>query len=140
MLKLFQENINRYFPGVRGAVLLIVLPAFVVVIIHFIDLFGEIVITNKPNRMMNYEKQFAKLKKDIPKHVFVNYVTDNEYSGDYFAVRYVLIPSRIVRGLNQQHNYLIAQFSDPTKIPEFKGYKLKKNYGKGIMLFLRSGD
>lgn len=90
--------------------------------------------------MIDYEKRFAALKKDLPGHVFVNFVSDQDSSRDYFAARYVLIPARLWRGLEPQHNYLVVQFSDQTKLPDFKGYKLKKDYGNGVMLFARSVD
>lgn len=90
--------------------------------------------------MIDYEKKFAALKKDIPKHTFVNFVSSQDSSRDFLAARYVLIPARLLRGLEPQHNYLVAQFSDPTNLPDFKGYALKKDYGNGVMLFSRSAD
>jgi hypothetical protein len=90
--------------------------------------------------MIDYEKRFAALKKDLPGHVFVNFVSDQDSSRDYFAARYVLIPARLWRGLEPQHNYLVVQFSDQTKFSDFMGYKLKKDYGNGVMLFARSID
>ncbi len=90
--------------------------------------------------MIDYEKRFADLKKDLPRHAFVNFVSNQDSSRDYFAARYVLIPARLLRGLEPQQEYLVALFSDPTKLPDFKGYKLKKDYGNGVLLFARSVD
>lgn len=90
--------------------------------------------------MIDYEKKYAALKQDLPKHAFVNFVSNQDSARDYFAARYVLIPARLLRGLEPQHNYLVAQLSDPTKLPDFKGYALKKDYGNGVMLFSRSVD
>ncbi len=90
--------------------------------------------------MIDYEKKYAALKQDLPKHAFVNFVSNQDSARDYFAARYVLIPARLLRGLEPQHNYLVAQLSDPTKLPAFKGYALKKDYGNGVMLFSRSVD
>ena len=141
MFRSYLKNIlNRYFPSVRGIVLLIVLPAFFIVIFQFLSSVLEIATAKDPSYMVEYEKSFAPLKKDLPKHSFVNYVSNQDYSGDYFAVRYVLIPVRLVLGLKPQHNYLVVHLSDPTNIPKFNGYKLKKDYGNGIMLFSRGGD
>ena len=141
MFKLYLENIcDRYFPSVRGSVLLIVLPAFFIIILQFFSSFIEIVISKEHSRIVDYEKRFVPLKKDLPKHTFVNYFSNYDYSGDYFAVRYALIPVRLIRGLKPRHNNLVVHFSDPTKAPRFDGYALKKDYGNGIMLFSRSGD
>jgi ABC-type microcin C transport system permease subunit YejE len=141
MFKFYLENIcNRYFPSVRGIVLLIVLPAFFIIIFQFISSFIEIVIAKEHSIIVDYEKRFAPLKKDLPKHAFVNYFSNQDYSGDYFAVRYALIPVRLIRGLKPRHSYLVVHFSDPTKTPRFDGYALNKDYGNGIMLFSRSGD
>ncbi len=129
-----------YFSSVRGGVWLIVLPAIFIIIFYFFSSFTEIVIKKERSRMIDYEKRFAALKKDLPRHAFVNFVSNQGSSGDFFAVRYVLIPARLLRGLEPQHNYLVVQFSDPTKLPNFKGYTLKKDYGNGVMLFSRSVD
>ena len=141
MFKLYLENIcDRYFPSVRASVLLIVLPAFIIIIIQFFSSFIEIVIAKEHSRIVDYEKRFAPLKKDLPKHTFVNYFSNDDYSGDYFAVRYVLIPVRLIRGLKPRHNYLVVHFSDPANTPKFDEYALKKDYGNGIMLFSWSVD
>jgi len=141
MIKLYLQNkFNRYFSSVRAGVWLIVLPAILIVIFYFFSSFNEIVVKKERSKMIDYEKRFAALKKDLPKHAFVNFVSNQDFSRDYLAARYVLIPARVLRGLEPQHDYLIAQVSDPTKLPSFKGYTLKKDYGDGIMLFSRSVD
>jgi len=90
--------------------------------------------------MIDYEKRFAALKQDLPRHAFVNFVSNQDSSRDFFAARYVLIPARLLRGLEPQHNYIVVQLSDLTKLPNFKGYILKKDYGNGVMLFSRGVD
>ena len=141
MIKLYLKNkLNRYFSSVRGGVWLIVLPAIFIIIFYFFSSFNEIVIKKERSKMIDYEKKYAALKQDLPKHAFVNFVSNQDSSRDYFAARYVLIPARLLRGLEPQHNYLVAQLSDPTKLPDFKGYTLKKDYGNGVMLFSRSVD
>jgi hypothetical protein len=141
MIKIFLENkFNQYFSSVRSCVWLIILPAVLIVIIYFLSSFNEIVINKERSKMIDYEKKYAALKQDLPKHAFVNFVSNQDPARDYFAARYVLIPTRLLRGLQPQHNYLVAQLSDPTKLPDFKGYTLKKDYGNGVMLFSRSVD
>ena len=51
---------------------------------------------------------------------------------------YVLIPVRIVEGLKPKHELLVYQTINPTEIPKFKGYTLKKNYGNGVILYKRN--
>ena len=141
MIKLYlAKKFNRYFSSVRGAVWLIVLPAIFIIVLYFFSSFNEIVIKKERSKMIDYEKRFAALKKDLPKHAFVNFISNQDSARDYFAARYVLIPARLLRGLKPQHNYLVAQLSDPTKVPDFKGYTLKKDYGNGVMLFSRNVD
>jgi len=141
MIKLYlQKKFNRYFSNVRAGVWLIVLPAIVIVIYYFFSSFNEIVIQKERSKMVDYEKRFAPLKKDLPKHAFVNFVSSQDSARDYFAARYVLIPVRLLRGLKPQHRYLVALFSDPNQLPYFKGYTLQKDYGNGVMLFSRSVD
>jgi hypothetical protein len=133
--------LNRYFPSVRGIVLLIVLPATIIVTSQFFYYsFVQFATSKDPDRMVDYEKSFAPLKKDLPSHAFVNYVSNKNYSGDYFSARYVLIPVRLVRGLNPQYNYLVVHLSDPNIIPQFDGYTLKKDYDNGIILFTKGND
>ena len=141
MIKFYlQSKFNRYFSGVRAGVWLIVLPAMVVVIFYFFSSFNEIVIKKERSQMIDYEKRFAPLKKDLPGHAFVNFVSSQDSARDYFAARYVLIPVRLWRGLEPRHDYLVALFPDRTKVPDFKGYTLIKDYGNGVMLFSRSAD
>lgn len=90
--------------------------------------------------MIDYEKRLAPLKKDLPGHAFVNFVSNQDSPRDYLAARYVLIPARLLRGLEPQQQYLVALFSDPAKVSEFKGYTLIKDYGNGLMLFSRSAN
>jgi hypothetical protein len=141
MIKLYLENkLNRYFSSVKWGVWLIVLPAIFIITINFFSSFNEIVIKKERSRMIDYEKRFAALKKDLPGHTFVNFVSDQDSTRDYFAARYALIPARLVRGLEPQHDLLVVQVSDLSERPNFAGYTLKKDYGNGVMLFSRSVD
>ena len=141
MIKIFLENkFNQYFSTVRSCVWLIILPAALVVIIYFFSSFNEIVINKERSKIIEYEKKYATLKQDLPEHAFVNFVSNQDPTRDYIAARYALIPARLLRGLEPQHNYLVAQLSDPSKLPDFKGYTLKKDYGNGVMLFSRGVD
>lgn len=141
MVKIFFQDIfNRYFSSARAGVWLIVLPAIVIVIIYFLNAFNETVIKKERSSMIDNEKRYAALKKDLPGHAFVNFVSNQDAPREYFAARYALIPARLVRGLEPRHDYLVLRVSDLSERPGFMGYRLKKDYGNGVMLFSRSVD
>lgn len=141
MNKLYlQKKFNRHFSCVRAGVWLIVLPAIVIVVLYFFSSFYEIVIKKERSKMIDYEERFAALREDLPENAFVNFVSSQDSARDYFAARYVLIPVRLLRGLEPRHDYLVALFSDPAQRSGFKGYQLKKDYGNGVMLFSRRVD
>lgn len=132
-----ESRINKYFPAVRWPVLLIVIPALLIGIYNFVDILSEVVIEKRRSRLAGYENRFASVRKDLPANVYVNYVTDQD-PPEFIFVRYALIPARIVYGLSSKHEYLVVQYLDTAKIPNFEGYTLKKNYENGVMLFQRS--
>ena len=133
-----EGRINKFFPGVRWPVLLIVIPAFLIGTYNFIDILSEVVIEKRRSEVADYEKRFASIQKDLPANAYINYVTDQEYAPDFIRVRYALIPARMVYGLSPRHEYLVVQYLNSAKIPNFEGYTLKKNYENGVMLFQRS--
>ena len=135
----FKGRLNRHFPSVRGAVLLVVIPAFIIVTFYFLTVVKEIIIDKKRGLTIFYEEQFAAVKSDLPAHALVNYVSDQTDSQDFVYVRYVLVPARMVKGLKPAHDLLVVQYLDTPEIPGFKGYELQKNYGNGVMLFKKSG-
>ena len=49
-----------------------------------------------------------------------------------------MIPARLVQGLEPLHDLLVVVHLNTSGVPRFKGYKLLKNYGNGVMLFERS--
>jgi hypothetical protein len=131
-------QLSKYFPSVRGAVLLIVIPAFFIVIIYFFSILTEIV-TGKTHRpVLEYETRLAAIKKDLPANAVVNYISNSKAPDDLINAEYVLIPIRIVKGLKPTHDLLIFQNFDTAEMPEFEDYALEKNYGNGVMLFKRS--
>jgi hypothetical protein len=133
-------QLSNYFPSVRGAVLLIVIPALFIVIIYFLSILTEIV-TGKIHRpVLELESRFAAIKKDLPVNAVVNYVSNSKAPDDLINAEYVLIPVRIVKGLKPMHDLLVFQNCDTAELPEFEGYTLKKNYGNGVMLFKRVSD
>ena len=137
----YKNRINRYFPSVRGAVLLIVVPAFFIVPVVFLKIAKEIVIDKKRDIGVYYEERFAAVSQDLPAHAPFNYVSDfndSDNSKDFFFARYALVPARMVRGLKPSHDLLVVHYLNTKGIPSFKGYKLFKNYGNGIMLFQRN--
>jgi hypothetical protein len=133
-------RLSNYFPSVRGAVLLIVIPAFFIVIIYFFNILSEIV-TGKTHRpVLEYETRLAAVKKDLSVNAVVNYVSNSKAPDDLINAEYVLVPVRIVKGLKPMHDLLIFQNFDSAELPEFEDYTLKTNYGNGVMLFKRVSD
>ena len=131
-------QLSKYFPSVRGAVLLIVIPAIFIVPIYFFSILTEIV-TGKIHRpVLVLETRLASIKKDLPVNAVVNYVSNSKEPNDLINTRYVLILVRIVKGLKPMHDLLIFLNFDTADMPEFEGYTLKKNYGNGVMLFKRN--
>ena len=133
-----ESRINKYFPAVRWPVLLIVIPALLIGTYHFLDILSEVVIEKRRSEVADYENRFASIQKDLPANTYVNYVTDQEYAPDFIRVRFALIPARMVYGLSPRHEYLVVQYLNSAKIPNFEGYTLKKNFKNGVMLFQRS--
>ena len=137
----FKARINRYFPSVRGAVLLIVVPAFLITTVYSLTVIKETIIDKRFGPGIYYEERFAAVRQDLPAHAPFNFVSDQPTDGvDFFYVRYALIPARLVEGLKPSHDLLVVQYLNTPGIPSFKGYKLLKNYGNGVMLFKRSAE
>ena len=131
-------QLSTYFPAVRGTVLLIVIPAIFIVPIYFFSILTEIV-TGKTHRpVLEYETRLAAIKKDLPVHAVVNYVSNSKAPDDLIDAEYVLVPVRLVKGLAPMHDFLVFQNFDTTDMPEFEGYSLEKDYGNGVMLFKRN--
>jgi hypothetical protein len=125
---------------VRGAVLLIVVPAFFIVPIYFLTVVKEIIIDKRISPGGYYEERFAAVRQDLPAYASVNFVSDQQQieNGDFLYARYALVPARLVKGLKPKHDLLVVQYLNTPGIPRFKGYQLLKNYGNGVMLFRRS--
>jgi hypothetical protein len=135
----YRTRINRYFPSVRGAVLLIVIPASFIVTLYFLTVIKEIIIDKRFGPGIFYEERFAAVRQDLPAHAPFNFVSDHHVPHlAFFYVRYALIPARLVRGLKPSYDLLVVLYLNTPGIPNFKGYKLLKNYGAGVMLFKRS--
>ena len=137
-----KAGISRYFPSVRGAVLLVVIPAFLIVPIYFLTVVKEIIVDKRFSPGIYYEERFAAVRQDLPAHAPVNFVSDQQQieNGDFLYVRYALVPARMVKGQNPAHELLVVQYLNTPGIPSFKGYQLLKNYGNGVMLFKRSAN
>jgi hypothetical protein len=131
-------QLSKYFPAVRGAVLLIVIPAFFIVIIYFISILTEIIKDEEYRSVVDYEARLAAIKQDLPPNAVVNYVSNSEAPDDLINAEYVLIPIRIVAGLQPEHDLLVFHNFNTTELPEFDGYALKKNYGNNVILFKRN--
>jgi hypothetical protein len=130
-------QLSKYFPSVRPAVLLIVIPAFFIVIAYFLNTVTGIASGKDYPAILEYENRLASIKKDLPVTAVVNYVSNSNKQKDLINTAYVLIPVRVVAGLKPRHDLLIYQSFNTTGMPEIKGYTLKKNYGNGVVLFNR---
>ena len=131
-------QLSKYFPSVRAAVALIVIPAIVIVIIYFFNIVGEVVSDKHFPAVREYEKRLAAIKKDLPANAVVNYISNSHEEDDLINTEFVLIPVRVVAGLKPRHDLLLYQSFKKARQPEFKGYTLKKNYGNGVLLFIRN--
>jgi hypothetical protein len=138
-LKSFKDaQVSKYFPSVRGSVLLIVIPAFFIVIVYFFSILSEIVQQTSYLSVVESERRLAVVKKDLPVTGVVNYVSTRNEPDDLINAEYALIPVRITEGLKPMHDLLVCQTLDTTEVPDFEGYTLKKNYGNGVLLFARN--
>jgi len=134
-----RARINRYFPSVRGAVLLIVIPAIFIVPFYFLTAAKEVIIDKQFGTGPIYENRFAAVRDDLPANAPFNYISDHvDQPLDWFYARYAVIPARLVQGLEPPHDLLVVVYLNTSGVPRFKGYKLLKNYGNGVMLFERS--
>jgi hypothetical protein len=131
-------QLSNYFPAVRGAVLLIVIPAFFIVIVYFFSILTEIIKNEEYRSVLDYEARLAVLKQDLPPNSVVNYVSNSKAPDDLINAEYVLIPVRIVAGLKPKHDLLVFHNFNTAELPEFDGYALKKNYGNNVILFKRN--
>ena len=131
-------QLSKYFPAVRRAVLLIVIPAFFIIPIDFISNLAEIVKGQKYRSVLDYESRLASVKKDLPSNAVVNYVSNSKAPDDLINAEYVLIPVRIVEGRKPMRDLLIFHNFSTTKLPEFDGYTLQHNYGNAVVLFKRN--
>jgi hypothetical protein len=132
------SQLSRYFPAVRGAVLLIVIPAFFIVVVYFFSILNDIARGKSYDSVLESEKRLAPLKKDLPVTAVFNYVSSRKEPDDVINTEYVLVPVRMVEGLKPKHELLVYQTFNPAEIPNFKGYTLKKNYGNGVILYKRN--
>jgi hypothetical protein len=134
----YKARLKRYFPSVRGAVLLIVIPAIFIVPFYFLTVFKETIIEKRTGRGPTYEKRFSAVRDDLPANFQFNYISDHHHHGlDWFYARYAVIPARLVQGLEPTHDLLVVEYLNTPGVPRFKGYKLLKNYGNGILLYKR---
>lgn len=133
-----QKKIDKFFPNLRWAAVLIVLPAVVIVPVYFYSILSEIITKPEVDPVIVYEKRFASVKKDLPAGAVFNYITDQKLLKDVILARYVLVPARMVRGLEPKQNHLVVSHMETAGVPHFDGFAIQKNYGNGVMLFKRS--
>jgi hypothetical protein len=117
---------------------LIVFPAVVIVPVYFYSILSEIVTKPEVDPAVIYENRFASLKKDLPAGTVFNYITDQKLLKDVILARYVLVPARMVRGLEPKQNHLVVSHMETAGVPHFEGFTMQKDYGNGVMLFKRN--
>ncbi len=132
------DRLTKIFPAVRLGVLLIVIPAFFIVVVYFFNIIREIALDKYDHEVSDYEYRLAPLKQDLPAHARVNWFSDQNSENDFVIASYVLIPAILVKGLKPRHEYLIVHYLDKDEVMSFQGYDLLANYGHGIRLFKRS--
>ena len=131
-------RLSTYFPAVRKAVLLIVIPAFIIVIVYFFNILTEIIKEEEYPAVLEYEARLAVIKQDLPADAEVNYLSNSTEQDDFINAEYVLIPVRLVEGLKPMRDLLIFQNFISAEMPKIDGYDLKRNYGNGVMLYQRT--
>lgn len=135
-----KEKLTKFFSSVSWTVCLIIFPAFFVVNIYFLSILTEFANGERRSPTIGYELRLAPLRKDLPAHVYVNYISDQKEEDDYIIARYALIPALVINGLEPKTDYLVVQYLENNKIPSFEGYTLHRDYGNGVMLFKRAFD
>lgn len=130
-----KEKLTKFLSSVRWTVYLIIFPAIFIVNIYFLSILTEFAIGESLSPTIGYERRLAPLRKDLPTHGYVNYISDQKDDDDYIIARYALIPARVIKGLKPKTDYLVVQYLETDKIPSFDGYTLFRNYGNGVMLY-----
>ena len=89
-----------------------------------------------------YEKRFYKLLELLPKHGVVGYVSNNfddpgEDKKAFYLTQYAIAPTILVR--EKSRPLVVGNFNDKVKTEEFEKYglSLSKDFGNGVMLFVR---
>ena len=131
-------RLSKYFPAVRKAVLLIVIPAWIIVMVYFFNILTEVIREEDYPTALAYEARLAAIKPDLPVKAEVNYLSNSTEQDDFIIAEYVLIPVRLVEGLKPMQDLLIFQNFNTAEMPKIEGYHLKKNYGNGVMLYQRN--
>jgi hypothetical protein len=134
------ENLHAtHLTSKRAAFLLIVAPACVTAIIYCFSILTEVVNNIKPLKVVEYEHRLAPLKKDLPLNSLANYVSKQKKARrNFYIVRYIMIPARIVKGRKPKHKYLVVETPEGDRAPAFRGYTLNRDYGNGLFLFKRN--
>jgi hypothetical protein len=81
-----------------------------------------------------YEERFSELKKLLPSHGIVGYVSDTD-EGDLYKTQYVLAPVILTKTFDP--HLIVANFSRASAMPNLlygKPYKIIKNFNNGVAL------
>jgi len=94
-----------------------------------------------PNRTTYYEDRFAPLRRLLPRHGVVGYVSDRPSAErEYFLTQYALAPLLLDRG--GVHAVVVGNFFEPARasaVAAPMGLVLVRDLGNGVMLFRGSG-
>ena len=95
-----------------------------------------------------YEKRFEELKKILPSHGVVGYISNKEAedirfdagAGEYYLSQYALTP--LVVAYSSNYPLVVGNFRQAVVDPQIyagKGLVPLKDFGNGVMLFRREG-
>ena len=105
----------------------------------------------RPDEVSRYEARFGSLKRVLPGHGVVGYVSDNDPVARsdaasaqarrafkrYLMTQYALIPLVVLRSV--EADLVVGDFETPTSMgaPPPAGFVMVKDFGDGVVLFRR---
>ena len=84
-----------------------------------------------------YERRFDELKKWLPEHGVVGYVSDEtdaiKETESYYLTQYALAPLVVVRGADRP--LVVGNFGHGGQVAPVANLKIVKDFGNGVVLF-----
>lgn len=95
---------------------------------------------NPVDAMTLYERRFEELRKSLPAHGTIGYISDeagDDGTWDYYRTQYALAPLVVER--TAEREFVVGNFrdGDDGKIRANYDLILLKNFGNGVMLFAK---